>query len=522
MPRGWQITMVFFFMVTFLPLVEYCDRLGITVQQYENASQVMGKDTLINRKPAVAGSFYPANKEELLRNLDMLFEQCVPDNKLKHIVAIIAPHAGYIYSGKVAASAYHQLPTDYEYDHVFIIGSSHHSNFDGASIYSEGNFITPLGIARVDLTLTRKLIANNPDIFVSRTEIQSKEHSLEVQVPFLQYLFKEQLTIVPIVIATQKQSTINKIAIALAPYFGGNNLFIISTDFSHYPKYEDAYLVDKITSDAIMKNNAVVFFNTLKSNEDKGIQNLATSICGWSSMLMLLEITEKLRDIHFHEIQYMNSGDADLGSKDRVVGYNAMVVTASTGSLLNNRQQQFRLSKEEKDELLHIARNSIASYLKNGKVTDIEITRLSSNLQTNAGAFVTLNKDGELRGCIGSFGSGTPLYQVVQEMAVAAATRDYRFSPVSADELPDIEVEISVLSPMHRIQSVDEIQLGKHGIYIKKGSQSGTFLPQVAVQTGWDLEEFLGHCARDKAGIGWDGWKDAEIYVYEAYIFSEH
>jgi hypothetical protein len=138
-----------------------------------------------------------------------------------------------------------------------------------------------------------------------------------------------------------------------------------------------------------------------------------------------------------------------------------------------------------------------------------------------AGAFVTLKEKGELRGCIGRFTSDIPLYKVIQEMAIASSTEDTRFSPVSPAEVDQLEIEISVLSPMKGVYSPDDIILGKHGIYIKKGYFSGTFLPQVATETGWNKEEFLGHCARDKAGIGWDGWKDADLYVYEACIFSE-
>jgi AmmeMemoRadiSam system protein A len=142
-------------------------------------------------------------------------------------------------------------------------------------------------------------------------------------------------------------------------------------------------------------------------------------------------------------------------------------------------------------------------------------------MKVKSGAFVTLKEKGDLRGCIGRFISDEPLYKVVQEMAIASSTEDTRFPRVESKEIDELEIEISVLSPMKKIHSIDEIELGKHGIYIKKGYYSGTFLPQVATETGWTKEEFLGHCARDKAGIGWDGWKDAEIYTYEADVFSE-
>jgi AmmeMemoRadiSam system protein A len=138
-----------------------------------------------------------------------------------------------------------------------------------------------------------------------------------------------------------------------------------------------------------------------------------------------------------------------------------------------------------------------------------------------SGAFVTLKEEGALRGCVGRFIVEEPLWKVVQQMAIASSTQDNRFPPVDPKEIGKISIEISVLSPMRRIKSPDEIELGKHGIYITKGYYSGTFLPQVATETGWSKEDFIGHCSRDKAGLGWDGWKNADLYIYEAAVFSE-
>ena len=140
-------------------------------------------------------------------------------------------------------------------------------------------------------------------------------------------------------------------------------------------------------------------------------------------------------------------------------------------------------------------------------------------LLQKCGAFVSLHKHGRLRGCIGHFGEDVPLHEIVARMARAAAFEDPRFMPVGREELADIDIEISVLTPMRRINSLDEFQLHRHGIYIRKGYRSGTFLPQVADEVDWTKEEFVGHCSQDKAGIGWDGWRDAELYVYEAIIF---
>ena len=173
--------------------------------------------------------------------------------------------------------------------------------------------------------------------------------------------------------------------------------------------------------------------------------------------------------------------------------------------------------------MLQLARNTIHFYLQNHHVPVIEADTLSAALTCKAGAFVTLKKNGNLRGCIGHFEADKPVYNMVQQMAVAAATQDYRFEAVTLPELDSIDIEISVLTPLQKITDVNKIQLGIDGVYIRKGSRSGTFLPQVATDTGWNLEEFMGHCARDKAGIGWEGWKekDCEIFIYQAIIFGE-
>lgn len=483
-----------------------------------------GQDSLTDRKPAVAGSFYPGNKDELLKELQVYYAHAVPGQKYKHVVAVIAPHAGYIYSGQVAASAYNQLDTAFRYQNIFIIGSSHRASFEGASVYTEGNFITPLGTARVNLSLAKELVARYPRVFHDYPDVQRPEHSLEVQLPFLQYLYKDQFTFVPILLGTQDKETCQQIAVALKPYLDGNNLFVISTDFSHYPDYEDACRTDKITAQAIEENSVSAFLGTLKRNEQKGTNNLLTSICGWTSMLSFLYMTQDNPQVHYHLVQYMNSGDTPYGDKQRVVGYNGMVVTLDNESERETRKQQneaFTLSQDDRKRLLGLARNTIKTYLETGEVPSVEESSMPAELKVKAGAFVTLRENKELRGCIGRFTSEEPLYQVVQDMAIASSTRDTRFSPLTIKELPTTRIEISVLTPMRKIESIKEIQLGRHGLYIKKGMRAGTFLPQVASETGWTLEEFLGHCAQDKAGLGWDGWKDADIYIYEAYAFSE-
>ena len=308
-----------------------------------------------------------------------------------------------------------------------------------------------------------------------------------------------------------------KMAEILKPYFNENNLFVISSDFSHYPSYEEANKWDKISADVILLNDPDEFLKVINDKQDDDVKNLATRSCGWSSILTLLFITENSLNIQYSHIKYQNSGDTDFGDKNRVVGYNSIVVSKSDSI----KSGSFYLNDNDQKDLLEIARNTINSYIQNGIIPALE-DNYSEVLNSHCGAFVTLNKKKKLRGCIGRFKVDQPLYEVVQQMAIASSTQDTRFQPVDKSELEEIEIEISALTPMKKINSIDEIELGKHGIYISKGYKTGTFLPQVATETAWSLEEFLGHCSRDKAGIGWDGWKDADIYIYEATVFSEH
>jgi AmmeMemoRadiSam system protein B/AmmeMemoRadiSam system protein A len=476
------------------------------------------ESNLVDRYPAVAGQFYSADPVMLRADLAKLFANALPDQS-EDVLAIISPHAGYVFSGEVAATSMNQIDPGKKFDNIFILASSHRMSFEGASIYNKGNYITPLGTVEVNRELASKLLAENP-VFTDKTDSHLNEHSLEVQLPFLQYHMKTAFRIVPIVLGTHSASVSKKIAEALKPYLNEKNLFVISSDFSHYPAYDDATVVDKLTADAIVKNSPDHLLEVLENNELKGIDNLATSLCGWTSVLSLLYMTEGQQDLAYKEIYYQNSGDSKLyGDKERVVGYYSIVVEKITSKTSGDN---FMLNEQEKETLLDIARQSIETYVSTEKYSPVNEKALTARLKEPYGAFVTLKEDGQLRGCIGRFDASGPLYDVVQKMAVAAATQDNRFLPVEEEELDEIEIEISVLTPLKRIYSIDEFVLGKHGIFMKKGYSSGTFLPQVAIETGWNTEEFLGHCARDKARIGWDGWKDAELYIYEAFVFGEN
>lgn len=466
------------------------------------------------RRAAVAGQFYSGEKKELRRELNELFgfyaerrdEQASDTGLLR---ALISPHAGYIFSGQVAASAFSRIPHNASYKRIFVLASSHQYRFNGAAVYCEGDYETPLGRIRVDTALGEKL-ASESEFFQKRSDVHMQEHSLEVQLPFLQYKLLDAINLVPIILGTDKPEICEKIAKQLKPWFTGENLFVISTDFSHYPTYNDALLVDKHTADAISSNRTAELLNVIQENRERRINGLATSLCGWTSVLTLMYMTagEKFR---YEQIEYKNSGDARLyGDKKGVVGYWSMAVY--------EKEESFHITDEEKELLLKKARSSIKNYLERGKRKKPDQSNVSGILSKRYGVFVSVYIEGELRGCIGSFANEKNLNELVQQMAVSAAC-DRRFDHLTKEEFAKMEMEVSVLSPLKHIRSVSEIEPGRHGIFIRQNFNSGTYLPQVALKTGWNAEELLGHCSRDKAGIGWDGWKNAEVYTYEAVVF---
>lgn len=477
------------------------------------------------RRPAVAGSFYPADAGDLKKEVTQFLASSTKTCRNGKVRAIIVPHAGYVYSGHTAGAGFSYIPEDADYDNIFIIGPSHNFAFNGASVYTSGDFLTPLGTVKVNKETGRKL-KEISTVFVSRDEVHNPEHSLEVQLPFIQCHFKKNIPIVPILIGTGNTHLLKAISEALQPYFNDRNLFVISSDFSHYPSADDATRVDSITMEAILKGDPDHFLSTVRNLESEGTRGLATAMCGWAPGYILLEMASHDKGLTFRHIEYTNSGNSTYGDKSRVVGYNAIALVQTAVKKSDPAQEKgpgFNLTEGEKKTLLQIARNAIRGRLYGEQVPPVNPDKLTPALREKLGAFVTLTIKGQLRGCVGRFMPDDPLYKVVESMAVAAAFSDTRFMPLSKSEYPDIEIEISVLTPLHKISSINEIVIGKHGVYVKKGMRSGTLLPQVPDGRGWTVEDFLGYTSRDKAGIGWDGWKDkdAEIFTYEALVFHE-
>ncbi|NCA87312.1 MAG: AmmeMemoRadiSam system protein B, partial [Clostridia bacterium] len=381
-----------------------------------------------HRQPCVAGQFYPADAETLRHTLQNYFAKAKPRNT-QNVRAIITPHAGYIFSGQTAAHAFNQIDPNQKYKRIFVIGSSHRVAFNGASIYNRGHYTTPLGTVKVDLDMANQLIDDNK-FFAFHPDAHHGEHSLEVQLPFLQTHLQHEFHIVPIIIAAQSHETIRKIAEALRPYFTTENLFVISSDFSHYPAYADAVANDRRTAEAIEHNSPHDFLDTLSQNENLRIANLATSICGWSSVLALLHLTSHHPDIRVQLIDYTNSGDAPRGDKNGVVGYWAIAFDENA-----EQRREFILTADEKEMLLQIAREAVSNVAGGKRQVAYDRKNLPKKLTNPMGAFVTLHRQGNLRGCIGRIEAEMPLWETVQQMAISAATRDHRFEPITKAEL---------------------------------------------------------------------------------------
>jgi AmmeMemoRadiSam system protein B len=423
---------------------------------------INGQEAGHDRQPAVAGSFYPAGSDKLNSELAGYFDSFKNVTFGNRVRALILPHAGYVYSGHTAAAGYAAIPDDSDYDNIFLIGVSHRYTFDGAAVFTSGNILTPLGTVKVNRALGAGLVGKSK-WFIEMDDAHKVEHSLEVQLPFIQFHFSKTPMVVPILLGTHNTTMLDLIASELSPWFNERNLFIISSDFSHYPSYNEAVRADKLTSDAILTGDPDVFLKTVREVESSGIDNLSTAMCGWTAALVLLYLTEDESSLSFRNVEYKNSGDSPHGDRDQVVGYNAIVVVEKApGAHKLAPMDEFSLTAEEKKTLLGIARESISAKLKETKPPSVDAAKLTPRLKEPLGAFVTITIDGNLRGCIGRFTSSDPLWEVIGSMAVEAAFDDPRFSPLTTADYPDIHLEISVLGPMDKITDISQIKSAQH------------------------------------------------------------
>jgi len=456
------------------------------------------------RRPAVAGSFYPAPARSLRNQVEEFLNQA-EDAALSGVRAIIAPHAGYVYSGQVAASAYAALKDSWK--QVVVISPSHQLAFDGISAYPGGAYQTPLGRLDVDLEALASLEEQLPDLRYLE-EAHANEHALEVQLPFLQIVLPEA-KLIPLVMGSQDIATAQRLGKALAAALP-DALVIASSDLSHYKSDATARILDGVAAEYINNFDPAGLLDSIKSGK--------SAACGAGPMAAAMFFARHRGATEGKVLEYATSARA-TGDTAQVVGY---LAAAFYSTDTDPAEQEPTMSKhdliaQEQNILFDLARQTLDNHF-NG-IDLPTLTDPPSRLTEERGVFVTLKKHGHLRGCIGYIRGDGPLWEATREMTLQAALDDPRFSPVTADEAPNLQLEISVLSPIEPCPDPALIEVGRHGLIIQHHGRSGLLLPQVPVEQGWNHEEFLrGTC--HKAGLPANAWqKGATVLYFSAQVF---
>ena len=455
------------------------------------------------REAKVAGQFYPDDPAELRELVDE-FLQRQPEPAGKKPRILIVPHAGYQYSGLVAANAYRQLQ-GHRYDGVVVVGFTHRVSFPSVSVDTVEAYHTPLGEIPVDqeaVAILRTLY----DFASWEPAHEAGEHSLEVQLPFLQVVF-DRVRIVPILMGTFEPEVADRVAAGLQALSRlGDYLFIFTTDLSHYHPYDEAEKKDEATVDAILRETPEAVHRLFGRDQIEA--------CGHGPILAGLKLAASLGYPPKVLLQYANSGDT-AGTPKSVVGYAAIAMYEPMPA------GPHQVSAEAGAALVAAARGTLEARIGKQDAASAPNLHLFAELSRPSGVFVTLRKHGQLRGCIGRLQPSGPLAELLPEVAMDATLRDARFEPVTADELRELQVEVSVLTTPVKVNSADDIVPGRDGVILEHAGHSGVFLPQVWGESGWTKVEFLSELASQKAGLPRDAWQQADLYVFQDQAFAE-
>ncbi len=475
------------------------------------------------REPAVAGSWYPATENALKEQVNTMLNRAENPGIKGRVIGLVAPHAGYVYSGQVAASAY-KILENMEFDRVILFGNAHRVGFNGAAIDNSSHYRSPLGDIPVDSAFIEDLLQGVEDV---RKDIRPHlpEHSLEAQIPFLQRTLKPGFKIVPILFGHHSDRALDTLCARIARLSKGKSVLLIaSTDLTHFPGYEDSCRIDKKLLTAIAAMDIGEMDRIEREEMSKGTRNLDCVICGGTATRAVINISRSLGADRGVVLAQANSGDASFGDRKRVVGYGAVAFyhseTLETTPTGNETSRTGKYSISEQKYLLGLSRHILETYVREGVTPKMD--HIPEGFKENRGAFVTLKIQGHLRGCIGYIMPDFPCIEAIIENTVSACSRDPRFPPVTEKDLENIDIEISVLTPPARVDSAEDIIVGRHGIVLKKGYHRSVFLPQVAPEQGWDRETTLRHLSR-KAGLGPEDWrKNTQFEVFEAQVFGEN
>lgn len=464
------------------------------------------------KSPNVSGQFYDSDPARLSLSVDHYIQSAALSPAPEDVRMIIAPHAGYVYSGPVAGYSFKSVSRK-KFKTMVILAPSHFYGFDGASVWPRGGFQTPLGTVSVDEDFAKQLSAADPK-FAFVAQAFEKEHSLEVEIPFLQKTFTD-FKIVPVIVGDMGFETCQKLAASIAKIMGNREdvLIVISSDMSHYHPDSVARPMDLGTLKIIESLNADDLYKQCRKRRHE--------MCGFIPVTTALILA---RDLNWQAkvLNYANSGDV-TGDTSRVVGYGAVMFYSSQNPV-EAVKMNTALNLNQKKELLQLARRTIESFIKDHKKEEANLS--DKRLNSPEGAFVTIRNHGELRGCIGHIITDEPLQKTVRDLAILSSSEDNRFwdKPILSAELPELDLEISVLSRPWRINDLSEIKMGTHGVILRRGNQGGVFLPQVATETGWTKEKFLSELCSQKAGLPGDCWKDpsTKIEIFTAQVFGEN
>ena len=445
------------------------------------------------RETAVAGLFYPADVYQLDKDLDGYLEHAAADlSGRPHIM--IVPHAGYQYSAQVAAQAYKRLqPFKKQIRRVFLLGPSHRTAVNGVALPAAKVFKTPLGAVRTDTEIMNEL-KKNP-LFVVSAAAHKDEHALEVQLPFLQKTL-DKFSIIPLLYGRAEPE---KIAAALAPFLQDDaTLLVISADLSHYLNYDEAKEADARTAEQIKNSEAINHHQSCGATA----VNTAMILARQSGLVPRL-------------LDMVNSGDTS-GDKQRVVGYGAWVYQEAaeaepTGIELEQKHLQ-NFARNNREALLEIVRSSLEAAVLRNEIIHPKRSNFDDVLFDKGASFVTLKKNGRLRGCIGSVTASKAIAADLADNAYAAALHDPRFKPVTPEELPEIDFSIALLTDFEEMDFnsyadlLSKIKPGIDGLLLRDGEREGVFLPAVW-ETLPDKEEFVTQL-KIKAGLSPTYWAD--------------
>lgn len=467
----------------------------------------------------LAGDWYPGDPGELRREIEGFFKQ-VEGEPETEVIGLILPHAGYMFSGKTAACGLKTLGRQYR--RIVLIGPSHGEYLTGVlAVPDFSHYETPLGEIAIDLESVDK-ISRDPMVVVYSFP-HYEEHSIHIHLPLLQYA-QPGAKVVPIVVGSLSLKEIYEAASVLGRIVDNETLVIASSDFVHYgPRYGYVPFTEDVPSRLQELNDRAAKFITRRDVEGflEYRRDTGATICGFIPIAVLMAMLPETAQA---KVAGADNSASVLGDYTNSVSYLSLVFT---GTWMERPQVKidFELTGDDKKLLLNLARKALVYYLKEGKqpdASDLDVTiDPRSSLNQRRASFVTLKKRRILRGCIGELTPRRPLYRSVIGNVISAAVHDPRFSPVKLEECKDLTIDISVLTLPEPVDSPEKIQIGKHGVILTKGENSAVFLPQVAPEQGWGLEETLSHLAM-KAGIARDGWKtDTRFEVFHAIVFGE-